>query len=88
MISRSARRLGLDDHAVKVATSSAGATLRPTTSGGTLEKSSKNQLDARTNLVALALWLRARAKSFERAIERDQTRLFAAYLLTAGGTNR
>ncbi len=88
MISRSARRLGLAEDAVTVMTSSAGATVRLTTPGGTIEKSSRNQADARSNLVALALWLRARAKSFERGIERDQTRLFAAYLLTAGGTNR
>lgn len=50
-------------------------------SGRVVEKVSTRQRDARRNLAALSLWLRARAKNFERGIETDVDKLFAGNLL-------
>ena len=50
-------------------------------SGRVVEKFSSQQKDSRTNLCALALWLQTRAKNWERKIEQDMDRLFAANLL-------
>lgn len=84
LIERSLVRLECSDDDIRVAWDgdSGHATLRlRLPSGRLMEKRSTQQLDARCNLAALALWFQSRAKNFERGIERDMDRLFAANLL-------
>ena len=52
-------------------------------SGRVVQKVSVQQADARRNVAALALWLQVRAKNYERGIEIEMDRLFAANLLPA-----
>jgi len=52
--------------------------------GRIVQKVSDRQETAVQNLAALALWLETRALNYERGIEQDFDRLFAANLLPAG----
>jgi hypothetical protein len=84
LVRRSLARLGLSEGDVKVTWDEERnqARLRVRLrSGAIVDKASVGQKDARKNLAALALWLQARAKNFERGIERDLDRLFASNLL-------
>lgn len=84
LVRRSLARLGLSVDDVKVTwdeeRNQARLRLR-LRSGAIVDKISVGQKDVRKNLAALALWLQARAKNFERGIERDLDRLFASNLL-------
>lgn len=85
-IQKSLLRLGLSRDQVKVKWADAGreAQIRiKLPSGRVVQKVSVQQVDARRNIAALALWLQVRAKNFERGIEIDMDRLFAANLLPA-----
>jgi hypothetical protein len=52
-------------------------------SGRLVEKSSTRQRSTDHNIHALALWLRTKAKNYERGLEPDLEALFAANLLPA-----
>ncbi|TNE52329.1 MAG: hypothetical protein EP343_00780 [Deltaproteobacteria bacterium] len=83
-LERALQRLGIskDDVNVKWNPDTGVARLRMRLqSGRVVEKFSSQQKDSRTNLCALTMWLQTRAKNWERGIERDMDRLFAANLL-------
>lgn len=63
-----------------VATGAAELRLR-IPSGEIVQKRSTNQVDARSNVACLVLWLQSRCRNLERGIERDLRRLFASNLL-------
>lgn len=86
-IERTLSRLSMTQDDVKVSgdfdTGEAWIRMR-LSSGRIVEKKSYHQPDFRTNLCALSLWLQTRAKNYERGIETDLNRLFAANLLPPG----
>lgn len=85
-IERSLERLGLTMNDCKVEWSDDPCRARMLlrlASGRVVEKISERQDTAARNLAALTLWLEARALNFEREIETDFERLFAANLLPA-----
>ena len=92
VVERSLHRLGLSREDAKVRWADDGgesAVIRIRLASGRLvEKVSTRQDDARRNVAALALWLQVRAKNYERGIEREMERLFAANLLPAAGATR
>jgi hypothetical protein len=86
MVQRASERLGLGVNDVQVRWNTQGATITfRLPSGQYVQKTSNGQVDTRSNVVALALWLQSRAKNFERGIERDLARLFAGNLLLTAG---
>ena len=84
MLERSLERLGLSRSEAKLDWDASKNTAQlqiRLRSGRTVAKASTSQKDVDKNIHTLALWLRTKAKNYERGLEPDLATLFAANLL-------